>query len=123
MLADWSFGDLLWGMLIFFFWFMAIWIFISLFADIFHREDLSGIAKAGWIFLIFVVPFLGALIYIIARPKMTPQDKRDLEQMQVQQRRLSGGLPTEEIARAAELHDKGTITDAEFEEIKRRALM
>jgi len=123
MLADWSFGDLLWGMLIFFFWFMAIWIFISLFADIFHREDLSGIAKAGWILLIFIVPFLGALIYIIARPKMTPQDKRELEQMQVQQRRLSGGLPTEEIARAAELHDKGTITDAEFEEIKRRALM
>src|SRR6476620_11631621 len=107
MLAtEWSFGNVLWTMLVFFFWFMAIWIFIMVFSDIFRRRDLSGWAKGGWILLIFIVPFLGALIYLIARPKMTEQDKRELEQMQVQQRRLSGGLPTEEIAKLAELRDK-----------------
>jgi hypothetical protein len=47
---------------------MAIWIFIAVFADIFRRNDLSGGAKAGWILLIFVLPFLGALIYVVARP-------------------------------------------------------
>jgi hypothetical protein len=61
-------GDWLWAMLAFFFWFMAIWIFIRVFADIFTRPDLSGWGRAGWILLIFIVPFLGALIYIIARP-------------------------------------------------------
>ena len=70
MLAtEWSFGDVLWAMLAFTFWVMFIWIFIALFADIFHRGDLSGGAKAGWILLIFILPLLGALIYIAARPK------------------------------------------------------
>ncbi len=63
MLASWNLGDALWAMLVFFFWFMAIWIFITIFADIFRRNDISGVAKAGWILLIFIVPFLGALIY------------------------------------------------------------
>lgn len=73
MLAEWTFGDFLWGMLVFFFWFMAIWIFIAVFADIFRRHDLSGWAKVGWILLIFILPFLGALIYIGTRPsEMAP---------------------------------------------------
>ena len=69
-----TFNDLFASMIVFFFWFMAIWIFIAVFADIFRRNDIHGLAKAGWIFLIFIVPFFGALIYIIARPKMTAQD-------------------------------------------------
>ncbi len=74
MLADTStLGDILWGMLVFFFWFMAIWIFITVFADIFRRNDLSGWAKAGWIFLIFILPLFGILIYVIARPAMTSE--------------------------------------------------
>lgn len=70
MLAtEWSFGNVLWAMAAFTFWVLVIWIFIALFADIFRRKDLTGGAKAGWIFLIFILPLLGALIYIIARPK------------------------------------------------------
>ena len=69
-----TFNDIFASMIVFFFWFMAIWIFIAVFADIFRRNDLSGLAKAGWIVLIFVIPFVGALIYIISRPKMTAQD-------------------------------------------------
>jgi hypothetical protein len=57
-------GEVLWAMLVFFFWFMAIWIFINVFGDIFRREDVSGWGKAGWIFLIFVLPFLGVLITV-----------------------------------------------------------
>ena len=68
MLAEWTFGDFLWGALVVFFWVMAIWIFITVFADIFRRHDISGWGKAGWILLIFILPFFGALIYIIARP-------------------------------------------------------
>jgi hypothetical protein len=72
MLAyEWTFGSVLWAMIVFFFWFMLIWMFIGVFADIFRRNDLSGGAKAGWLLLIFIVPFFGILIYLIARPKMT----------------------------------------------------
>jgi competence protein ComGC len=120
--ATTTFGDILWGMLVFFFWFMAIWIFITVFADIFHRNDLSGWGKAGWIVLIFIVPFLGALIYLIARPKMTEQDKQILEQAQEAQRRIEGYSAADEIAKLAKLRDDGKITADEYEAMKKRAM-
>jgi hypothetical protein len=123
VLAEWNLGDALWAMLVFFFWFMAIWIFISIFADIFRRNDLSGWGKAGWIILVFVLPFLGILIYIIARPKMTEQDKEMIERAQEQERRLSGYSSADEIAKLAALRDEGKITAEEYEEMKRKAMM
>ena len=124
MLAtDWTFGSVILAMAVFFFWFMAIWIFITIFADIFHRRDLSGWAKAGWIFLLFVVPFLGALIYMIARPKMTEEDKEDMERMQEEQRRISGYSPADEIDKLVKLRDEGKITPDEYEEMKRKAMV
>jgi hypothetical protein len=123
VLAEWNLGDALWAMLVFFFWFMAIWIFISIFADIFRRNDLSGWAKAGWILLIFIVPFLGALIYVIARPKMTEQDRQMIEQAQEAQRRVSGYSYADEIEKLAKLRDEGKITAEEYEDMKRKAMM
>ena len=124
MLAtEWNVGSVLWTMLVLFFWVMAIWIFIAIFSDIFRRNDLSGWAKAGWIFLIFIVPFLGALIYVIARPKMTAQDKEMLEQAQEAQRRVSGYSPADEIAKLSELRDKGEISAEEYTDLKRKATM
>ena len=72
MLATaWGLGNVLWAMFAFLFLCMAIWIFITVFADIFRRGDIGGGAKAAWILLIFVVPFFGALVYLIARPRIT----------------------------------------------------
>jgi hypothetical protein len=110
-------------MFVFFFWFMAIWIFITVFADIFRRNDLSGWGKAGWVFLIFVLPFIGVLIYMIARPKMTEQDKQMIEQAQEAQRRVSGYSAADEVSKLSALRDEGKITAEEYEELKRRALM
>ena len=124
MLAtEWNLGSVMWAMLVFFFWFMAIWIFITIFADIFRRNDIHGGAKAGWIILIFVVPFIGALIYMIARPKMTDQDKQMIEQAQEAQRRVSGYSSADEVAKLAKLRDSGEITAEEYEDLKRKAMM
>lgn len=72
MLAtEWGMGNVLWTMLAFFIWCMAIWIFITVFADIFRRGDIGGGAKASWILLIVLVPFFGALVYLLARPRIT----------------------------------------------------
>jgi len=76
MLGEYGFGDFLWTMLVFFFWFMLIWMFIMVFADILRRQDLSGGAKAGWILLIFILPLFGILIYLIARPSIV--DAREM---------------------------------------------
>jgi len=123
VIVAYTFGEMLWTMLVFFFWMMAIWIFISLFADIFRRNDLSGWAKAGWILLLFVLPFLGALIYMIARPKMTDQDKERIEKMQAAERRVAGYSAADEIEKLTKLRDSGAITAEEFEEMKRQALI
>lgn len=122
MVAYGTLGSILWAMLVFFFWFMAIWIFITVFADIFRRNDLSGWAKAGWILLIFIVPFLGALIYLIARPKMTAQDQQLIEQAQEAQRRSEGYSAADEIAKLGKLRDEGKLTADEYEDMKRRVM-
>ena len=57
--------------------------------------------------LLFVLPFLGALIYMIARPKMTEQDREDIARVQEAQRRLSGYSPAEELEKLAKLRDAG----------------
>lgn len=111
-----------WYMLMFYIWFMVIWMFIQVFADIFRRENLSGWGKAGWIALLFVVPFLGILIYMIARPKNTEQDQRLMAEAQSIQSRLQGGSAIDDIAKAKELLDTGAISQTEFDALKAKAL-
>ena len=115
-------GEWLWAMFVFFLLFQVIFIFIRVFADIFHRRDLSGVAKAGWIFLLFVIPFLGALIYLIARPKVTEQDREDIQRVQAAQQRASGHSPAEELEKLARLRDAGELTADEYERLKARAV-
>lgn len=70
-MEDFGLLDFVWWMLIAYLWVAVLWTFISVFADIFRRDDLSGAAKAGWLFLLIILPLLGVLIYMIARPRVT----------------------------------------------------
>ena len=121
-------GDVLLTMVAFFFWVMAIWIFISIFGDIFRRDDLTGLAKAGWIFLIFILPFLGALIYLITNSDgMAQRRAEDVRGQRAQMddyvRSVAGsGGAAAEIDKAKQLLDTGAINQAEFEALKAKAL-
>jgi len=119
----WGQGTVIWTMAIFFFWMIYIWIFITVFADIFRRNDIGGGKKAMWIIFIIFLPLIGLLAYMISRPKMTEQDKQLMEQAAAQQHRAAGYSAAEEIAKAQALKDSGTITDAEFQELKRKAMI
>src|ERR1043166_3153826 len=110
------------GRSIFFFWVVYIWMFIAIFSDIFRRDDLSGWAKALWILFIVILPFLGILIYLIVRPKMTAQDKRMMLEMREREHRASGYSAADEIAKLTALRDKGDISEEEFASLKDRAL-
>ena len=114
--------NFIWYMIVIYLWFIVIWMFVQVFADIFHRENLTGWGKAGWIFLLFVLPFLSILIYMIVRPKNTEQDKRDMEAAKAMQARMVGGSAADDIAKAKALLDQGAISQAEFDTIKARAL-
>ena len=122
MLADNPILSFFWYMLMFYVFFMVIWMFIQVFADIFRRENLSGWAKAMWILLIFVLPLLGILVYMIVRPKNTEQDQRMMAEAQATQARLTGGSATDDIAAAKKLLDSNAITQAEYESLKAKAL-
>ena len=115
--------DVMWSMMMFFFWFMYIWLFITIFADIFRRNDIHGWAKAGWLIFLIFIPLIGALVYMIARPKMTEQDKQMIEEAEARQKRSAGYSAAEEIAKAQALKDSGAITEAEFQELKRKAMV
>jgi hypothetical protein len=117
-----TFWDVMWSMVVFFFWFMFIWIFISIFADIFRRDDLSGGWKVIWILVLVVLPFLGALVYTLFRPKMTPQDVQQLTKADAAMRAVSSVSVADELAKLAQLRDAGAITVPEYEALKKKLL-
>ena len=120
--ASLSFWDLVWSIVILFFWMMALWIFIALFGDIFRRNDLSGVMKAVWIIVLFILPFLGALIYIITRPKMTAQDLEMLTQAKAASQAAAAVTPADQIATLNQLKESGAITVPEYEALKKKAI-
>jgi len=111
-----------WAIVIFFFWVMAIMIFISCFMDVFRRDDIGGGMKAVWIFLMFILPLLGCLIYMIARPKVTPQDVRGMAQAEAAHKAASGVSTADELTKLAQLRDAGAITVPEYEALKAKLL-
>ncbi|HXV34729.1 MAG TPA: SHOCT domain-containing protein [Gaiellaceae bacterium] len=120
--AETTFLDVFWYMLLFFLWVMFFWVFISVVADIFRRDDMSGWAKAGWLLLIIVLPLLGILIYVIARPKVTAQDVKMLTQAEAASRAAAGVSTADELAKLKELHNQGVLSDTEYESLKQKAI-
>ncbi len=126
--TDYPFMGIFWSMLIFFAFFLWIWIAITIFSDIFRRHDIGGFAKAMWIIFIIFIPLLGALVYLIAQHDgMVERSSRDMADAQVQfnqhiQETVAASGPAGEIQSAQKLLDAGTITQAEFDAIKSKAL-
>jgi hypothetical protein len=124
--ADYPFLDILWTMIIFFTWVVWIWIMIVILTDVFRRKDLSGWIKALWVVFLIVLPFLGALVYLIANhdgmaERSTKEAKGQQAQFDDYVRSVAGG-PAGEIEKAKGLLDSGAITQQEFEAIKAKAL-
>ena len=121
-----------WDFLLWVFWFYilfaCIWIFITIIMDLFRDHTLNGWGKALWVIFLVVLPFLAALIYLIARGQgMT---KRELERRGQAQneansyiRSVAGSSsPSSEIESAKKLLDSGAITQAEYDALKAKAL-
>jgi predicted PurR-regulated permease PerM len=125
--ADYPFLDVLWTMLVFFLWIAWIFLLFRIVADVFRRHDIRGGKKAVWLLFILLVPFVGVLTYLIVNNDSMMQ--RDVQQAQASQeqfndyvRSVSGSGAAAEIDKAKQLLDNGTITQAEFDAIKSKAL-
>ena len=130
--ADYPFLEVVGTMLVFFAWIIWFWLIIKVAIDVFRRHDIGGGKKCLWIIFIIFVPFIGVFAYLIVNGShMAERDvdevKRSQSQFDAYVRSVAGdsgagGGATAEIARAQELLDSGTITQAEFDAIKAKAL-
>jgi hypothetical protein len=124
LLADYTFGQGLLTVLWFFLFFAWLMVLFNVFADLFRDHGLSGWAKALWVVFLIFVPFLGTLVYLIARGHGM-QERKLAEAQQAQQqldayvRQTAGsGSAADELAKLSKLHDEQKISDQEFERAK-----
>jgi hypothetical protein len=118
----------MWTMLVFFCWILFFWLLFVVFGDLFRRHDISGWGKAGWTIFVILLPFLGIFIYLIVNGRgMGERSMKEAQQAQSQMdsyvRSVAGsGNPAEQISKAKELLDSGTISQEEFDKLKASAL-
>lgn len=125
--ADYPFMDVLWTMVVFFFWVMWFWCLIVVLGDVFRRTDIGGWAKAGWTTVMIILPLVGVLIYLVAHGKgMAERNAGAVEAQQAALdshiRQVAADDSAAQIAKAKALLDAGTIDQEEFAQLKRKAL-
>ncbi len=120
--------SIFWTMLEFFLFFVWIWLLIVIFMDIFRSHDMGGLAKALWVIFVIILPFLGVLVYLIARGGS--MHERSVAQAEQQQKAFDNYVKhaagsssnADELAKLADLKAKGVLSDAEFESQKAKLL-
>ena len=122
-----TFGQVMWTFLVLFAWILFFWLLFAVFGDLFRRHDLSGWGKAAWSIFVIFVPFLGCFVYLITQGHKIGE--RNIQEAQAAQAQLdshiksvAGSGSAEQIARAKGLLDSGAITQAEFDQLKAKAL-
>ena len=124
LLADYTFGQGLLTVLEIFVFAAWLMVLFTIIGDLFRDHGMSGWGKAAWIIFLIFLPFLGTLIYLIARG--SGMRDRALAAQQEAQKQLdtyvkqtaSGGSAADELEKLAKLHDENKLSDAEFEKAK-----
>jgi membrane protein implicated in regulation of membrane protease activity len=117
-----------WTILEIFLWVIWFWILITVFIDIFRSQDLSGGAKALWFLFVLFIPLIGVLVYLIARGSKMHEHAARQAQAQEQEFRgyvqeaASSGTTADQLAKLADLRDRGVITAEEFDREKSKIL-
>jgi Short C-terminal domain/Phospholipase_D-nuclease N-terminal len=127
LIADFGLGEALLTVLEIFLLVAWFWILIMVIGDLFRDHETSGWAKAAWVFFLIFLPFLGVLIYLIARgegmrDRAVRQQTDARKQMDAYIRETAGSSPADELHKLSNLRDKGAISDAEFERAKAKLL-
>jgi ABC-type multidrug transport system fused ATPase/permease subunit len=122
--------SIFWTMLEFFLFFVWIWLLIVIFMDIFRSHDMGGFAKALWVIFVIILPFLGVLVYLIARggsmheraAQQAAQQQKAFDQYVRQTAGSSGDSTADQLAKLSDLKQKGVLSDSEFEAQKAKLL-
>jgi len=117
-----------WTIVMVFLWVIWFWILITIIIDIFRSHDLSGWAKALWFVFILFLPLIGVLVYLIARGgKMHEHEVRQAQRQEEQlrsyvQEAAGSSSAVDQLAKLADLRDRGVITAEEFDREKAKIL-
>jgi len=119
--------NIFWTMFEIFLWVIWIWLLIMVFIDIFRSHDLSGLAKALWVLFVVIIPFLGVLVYLIARggnmhERAERQAAQQDEALRTYAQQSGGTSSADQLAKLADLRDRGVISAEEFEREKAKVL-
>ena len=126
--SSYTFLDAFWDILLITAWLIFFWIAITVLIDVFRRHDISGWGKAAWVIFVVILPWIGVLVYLIVNHTgMAERRYNEAATAQTQfddyvRQTAAGASPTAEIERAKKLLDEGTISQAEFDAIKAKAL-
>ena len=127
-----SFWDVVWFIFISYVFIAYLILLFSIITDLFRDQEISGLAKAAWFFALIVLPFLTALVYVIARGRgmATRAEERAEAHRQRQDEYIRGvaatsapSSPADQIAQARALFDAGAISEPEYETLKSKALV
>ncbi len=119
--------DIFLSMLWFFLWLLWIFLVVRILMDIFTSDDMNGWAKAGWTILVIFLPLFGVLMYLIVRGHSMQERQQQAiraqdEAFRAQVKEAAGTSTAGELSQLADLHDRGVISDAEFEREKEKIL-
>ena len=117
-------------MLYFFLFIIWIWLLIMVFIDVFRSHDIGGLAKALWVIFIIILPFLGVLVYLIARggkmheraAQEAARQQKAFDQYVRQTAATPGSSTADQLSKLAELKNQGVLSEAEFEAEKAKIL-
>lgn len=122
-------GQVFWSLLWLFLWVIWLWMLIVVFTDVFRSPDLSGWEKALWTVFVVILPYVGVLVYLIARGhKMGEHAAQQARTQEAQMRQYvqsvagSSASTAEEISRLHDLQTKGALTQEEYEQAKAKLL-
>ena len=119
--------DIFWTILEFFLWLVWIWVFVMVIFDIFRSHDLSGWAKALWVLFVAIIPLIGVLVYLIVRggfmlERQAQQARQQDDAFRSYVQQAASPTSADQLAKLADLRDRGVITADEFEREKEKIL-
>ncbi|MFJ1569261.1 SHOCT domain-containing protein [Streptomyces erythrochromogenes] len=125
--VDYPLLNMFWTMMLIFIWVLWFMLLFRIIGDIFRDDDLSGWGKTGWTIFVIILPFLGVFVYLIARgrgmgEREQRRARRNEEEFRSYVQNAAGPSQSEELARLAELREKGHISATEFEQAKAKVL-
>jgi cbb3-type cytochrome oxidase subunit 3 len=121
--GSFSFGNFLLDVFAVFVFVLWFWLLITVISDLFRRHDISGVAKAIWVIVLVIFPYLGVFIYLISQSRgMAERNSQRAQHARDELRHIVGFSAADEIEKLERLKNAGTISNEEYTRLRGRVV-